>query len=182
MFPGQPKIKLSGGIERVHAELVRQNPDWNTHYSNHTKRSSLEKRAFDVQGYFCGGRWDYCHPATIEEGIDYLRRVRGLPSLGPGPGNCARVSCSYLSAIWWCNDVSNQLSYSIFFPPGIYFNRFSQANEGKTLQGGFNDIADGASFILHNCLLNPGQFAVVSGQAFTTSNWNVIVRFDSDHC
>lgn len=42
----------------------------------------------------------------IQEGISHLRGVNGKPRNGPGPGNCGRVSCSYNSAIWWCNDVS----------------------------------------------------------------------------
>lgn len=101
-------IKVSGTIQEVRSELLRQNPDWDTHYAtNITKGSpSLKKRGFDVSGYFCFGRWEICSADRIREGIDYLRRVRGLPSNGPGPGNCARVSCSWGSAIWWCNDVS----------------------------------------------------------------------------
>ena len=101
-------IKLSGTIQEVHSELLRQNPDWDTHYlTNITKESpSLNKRAFDVSGYFCYGRWSPCSSYRIGEGIDYLRGVKGLPTNGPGPGNCARVSCSWSSAIYWCNDVS----------------------------------------------------------------------------
>jgi hypothetical protein len=48
--------------------------------------------------------WDASRE-TIAEGIAYLRGVSGQPSAGPGPGACARVSCSYASDIWWCNDV-----------------------------------------------------------------------------
>jgi hypothetical protein len=42
----------------------------------------------------------------IKEGVNYLRGVPGRPWLAAGPGKCARVSCSWNSAIWWCNDVS----------------------------------------------------------------------------
>lgn len=46
---------------------------------------------------------------AINNGISYLFKVVGSPSEGPGPGACARVSCSYKSAIWWCNDVRKLL-------------------------------------------------------------------------
>jgi hypothetical protein len=45
--------------------------------------------------------------------VRYLRRVQGRPRNGPRPGNCGRVSCSYKSAIWWCNDVSNYLTNNL---------------------------------------------------------------------
>lgn len=42
---------------------------------------------------------------VIREGAWYLKGVRGEPVLGPGPGECARVSCTYcwlwkLPALW----------------------------------------------------------------------------------
>ncbi|OOF95837.1 hypothetical protein ASPCADRAFT_405538 [Aspergillus carbonarius ITEM 5010] len=49
--------------------------------------------------------YDQAITRRIQEGITYLRGVSGSPSNGPGPGNCGRVSCSYNSAIWWCNDM-----------------------------------------------------------------------------
>ncbi|KAL3442667.1 hypothetical protein BJX65DRAFT_286260 [Aspergillus insuetus] len=89
---------------------------------------------------------------TIAEGIAYLRGVSGQPSAGPGPGACARVSCSYASAIWWCND-----------DPA-----------GKTLDS-FSSIADGAQYIYDNCHTG-GYDGVLSGQVFHSTDWNVIVK------
>ncbi|KAK0672293.1 hypothetical protein QBC41DRAFT_353561 [Cercophora samala] len=40
----------------------------------------------------------------IEDGITYLSRLSGTAMNGPGPENCGRVSCSYNSAIIWCNN------------------------------------------------------------------------------
>ena len=101
-------IKVNGTIQEVTRELRRQNPDWDTHYpANITNESpSLNKRNFEVSGAICWDPWPTCSLKRIREGIAYLRRVRGLPTLGPGHGKCTRVSCSYESAIWWCNDVS----------------------------------------------------------------------------
>lgn len=41
----------------------------------------------------------------IWEGIYYLDTFDGQPKSDPGPGMCGRVSCSYNSAIYWCNNV-----------------------------------------------------------------------------
>lgn len=39
------------------------------------------------------------------EGIPYLKTVSGhKPKLEHGPDNCDRVSCSWGSAIYWCNE------------------------------------------------------------------------------
>ena len=106
VFPGQPTIKLSGTVQEVHRKLLELNPDWETDYPANITSPKLEKRNFDSAGYFCGGRWAYCHIDPIDVGIEYLRRLRSLPGLGPGPGRCSRVSCSYNAGIYWCNDVS----------------------------------------------------------------------------
>lgn len=58
----------------------------------------------------------------------------------------------------------------------------SKARVGKTLQGGFNDVADGAQYLVDRCQQGVGFWAVLSGQVFTTSDWNVIVREDSSKC
>lgn len=52
-------------------------------------------------------KYDRASVYYIWQGIDYLESVPGTPGNGPGPGNCGRVSCSYSSAIYWCNDVSS---------------------------------------------------------------------------
>ncbi|KND89165.1 hypothetical protein TOPH_06106 [Tolypocladium ophioglossoides CBS 100239] len=164
--PGGPVQKFNGTIEKVHKELVNLNPNWDTDYTleasaHHDKRDGLVERAdFKDSGYFCGGRWEETDSIWIGYGINYLRRLSGTPSNGPGPGNCGRVSCSFKSAIWWCND----------------------SNKAKTL-GSFGDIADGASWILHKCKrVRWASYYAVSGQAFHPTGWNVIVRRDTEKC
>ncbi|KAK4195720.1 hypothetical protein QBC40DRAFT_315603 [Triangularia verruculosa] len=39
----------------------------------------------------------------INEGVNYLQSVPGWCNNGPGPNNCGQISCSYNSAIMWCN-------------------------------------------------------------------------------
>lgn len=43
---------------------------------------------------------------AILEGVDYLHRLGGSANMRAGPRVCSRVSCSWNSAIYLCNDVS----------------------------------------------------------------------------
>lgn len=93
--------------------------------------------------------------------VYYLRRVPGKPTNGPGPGNCGRVSCSWNTGIYWCND----------------------NKEAKTLDS-FGDIADGAESIARWCSYVSGAVSLCRGQNFYEDGWNVIVREEvrDDRC
>lgn len=122
--PGGPKIILNGTAQEVHDQLLELNPNFDEDFGLHepitegsdtsddaaglTKRNIFPGNA----GYNCFGRWGFVFTDTLWDGIDYLRRVGGQPSNGPGPGNCGRVSCSYRTAIHWCNDVCEKRSYA----------------------------------------------------------------------
>ncbi|KAH7234329.1 hypothetical protein B0J15DRAFT_538988 [Fusarium solani] len=169
--PGGPIAVLNGTVEKIHEELLQLNPNWDEEYiSNSTdttggasKRDSdshlFSRTDFRGSKYTCRGRWPECHPNPIRRGIEYLRYVQGRPRNGPGPGNCGRVSCSYNAAIWWCNDNTS----------------------AKTLAG-FGSIADGAEYIVDNCMrwhwVKGGYVSAVAGQVFHKTKWNVIVRKD----
>jgi hypothetical protein len=111
--PGGPIVVLNGTIEEVHAQLLKINPNYDTDFEAIADQReapqagpSLIKRDDVHCGY-----WALADEQVIETGIAYLRRVQGQPVLGPGPSKCGRVSCSYDSGIWWCNDVSLFLLY-----------------------------------------------------------------------
>ncbi|RGP62433.1 hypothetical protein FSPOR_9280 [Fusarium sporotrichioides] len=166
--PGGPKTILSGTVEEVHEELLQLNPDYDEEFSINSTASEISQRDsgfnlvqrtdFSDAEYHCGGRWKKCKTWAVNDGISYLRRVKGKPKNGPGPGNCGRVSCSWNAAIWWCND-SKELN-------------------------SFGSIADGAALIRKKCYIPdrgppyPGQENRLSGQAFHHTRWNVIVRED----
>ncbi|KAI0141851.1 hypothetical protein GGR57DRAFT_486571 [Xylariaceae sp. FL1272] len=59
-----------------------------------------------IKEILCYVRWhfDYASVFHIKQGIEYLRKIGGYCHVGPGPANCTRVSCSYASGIWFCND------------------------------------------------------------------------------
>ncbi|CEJ87469.1 hypothetical protein VHEMI04425 [[Torrubiella] hemipterigena] len=160
-FKDGPTLKLEGTIQEVHKQLVEINHNYDTDFnlgaaSDKAARDLSKRTDFSHSHTICGN-----FPGTtvdhLGQGISYLRGVGGRPSMG-GRGTCGRVSCSYNTAIWWCNDDA-----------GV-----------KTLAS-FGSIADGAQWVWNKCAgrldkgLAQGQ---VSGQAFHPTNWNVIVRKD----
>lgn len=102
-------MAVTGTIQEVYSQLKQINPTFETDFppveDNNTEvLAALQKR--DTVN--CGVFSDTGSVVAIKSGISHLRGVSGQPTNGPGPGNCGRVSCSYDSAIWWCNDVSKK--------------------------------------------------------------------------
>ncbi|KAL1848118.1 hypothetical protein Daus18300_013718 [Diaporthe australafricana] len=91
----------------------------------------------------------YANP--IQDGINYLYRVPGTATNGPGPGECGRVSCSDNAGIWWCND--NRFAYTL---------------------PSYRVIADGVQNVKQQCLQSVNGRTMTSGQGFFDGNWNVI--------
>lgn len=111
--PGQT-IKTQGTVQQVHNEVLKHNPNWDEEYlkpalNKRDNDPTLAKRTdFYGEGSIsCNTPWEKAGVPYINNGIDYLRGLdgSGRPSAQPGPSVCARVSCSYNAAIWWCNDV-----------------------------------------------------------------------------
>ncbi|KAM7222982.1 hypothetical protein V8F06_001538 [Rhypophila decipiens] len=175
--PGGEMVKANGTVEQVVAHLKTLNPNFDDDYAVQEGRNLTDleftaptaptgnvSKRYEIESYFCHGRWAWCESTYVRDGVYYLNSVRGSPVNGPGPGNCGRVSCSWRASIWWCND----------------------NKQSKTL-GDFRDIADGASHIERHCsevAYRPGGIPVIvtSGQVFYKDHWNVIVRYDSDNC
>lgn len=114
-FPGGPKENITGTIQDVVTVLTSINPDWKSDFNfsdSLTKRLNNEKRlSFPFTGIICNHDSPFSLTLVndVRNAISYLYGVPGSPTEGPGPGNCARVSClTRGSAIWWCNDVSLQ--------------------------------------------------------------------------
>lgn len=109
--PGKPPVQLNGTIEQIHDKLLEINPDFEF-YENispvdvqeETANASptLTKRKDKV---ICDN-FPRIEVEFVQDAMSYLRKVKGRPWLGPGPGRCIRVSCGFNAAIWWCNDVS----------------------------------------------------------------------------
>ncbi|KAI1500309.1 hypothetical protein F5X99DRAFT_410160 [Biscogniauxia marginata] len=89
----------------------------------------------------------------IDDGIAYLHdRGTGLCGVGPGPRACRRVSCSYYSAIWACNDEPVQVAI-----PWALLSQYAQ-------------------YIQSNCYNDTN---IVAGQIFDDGqNYNVVIGAD----
>ncbi|KAF2669745.1 hypothetical protein BT63DRAFT_479529 [Microthyrium microscopicum] len=161
---GSQAESLNGTIQAVMAQLDLIKPSWRkdlniTAPSIPIEENQVSNKAsndlFRVVCLFGQFGWIAANQYAILDGIHYLEQLHGRPSLGPGPRTCARVSCSWDSAIWWCNDSVRTLTIS-----------------------GYVFIAQGATAIYKACL---GWG--VGGQAFSQDAlYNVIVRQDHDNC
>ncbi|KAL4796964.1 hypothetical protein BDV19DRAFT_387833 [Aspergillus venezuelensis] len=89
----------------------------------------------------------------IRDGIDYLRRGKETDMAHLDPDMCWRVSCSYDTAISWCNpDKEKDKSMSFFH------------------------IAEGAQVIIDECAYMKG--AAMAGIVDHPDKWQVIVHKD----
>ncbi|WYZ36091.1 hypothetical protein EsH8_X_000738 [Colletotrichum jinshuiense] len=184
---------FNGTIEQIAEEVAKINPNWKEEFNI---SSTPEEAAAAVKEIFqrdtewgvgkrqaewdefrreCFGRWSPAESWAILLGIEYLDKIPGQPSNGPGPGNCGRVSCSADSAIWWCNDVSYDDFYNYNTRKLTFLN--IQSAQTKTLFS-FRSIANGAGAINRYCTKGLLIRPLVGGQAFHPTNWNVIVRGD----
>lgn len=104
---------LNGTVQQVYQQLLEINPNYEAEFGTIRDESATtlaETRktpgALEKQETWSDcGRFDPAKAEAIWEGINHLNHVSGTPVSSPGPGVCGRVSCSYNSAIWWCNDV-----------------------------------------------------------------------------
>ncbi|KAE8369302.1 hypothetical protein BDV27DRAFT_165833 [Aspergillus caelatus] len=159
--PGGPTVVLNGTVEKVLSQLREINPNYEAEFATvvpeidqpaeHAAEEEDTSSHLAKRGDVVCGKFPSAYQSDIDQGIKYLRSVPGKPQRGPGPGSCGQVSCSWSSAIWWCND-----------------NTFT-----KVLPS-FNNIADGAQLIKNTCLHGGQTF---SGQDFHNDKWNTIVRF-----
>ncbi|KAF4830097.1 hypothetical protein CGCTS75_v006154 [Colletotrichum tropicale] len=156
-FPGGETQIIGGTAEQVLDELRKINPNYDEDFGigNVTESGLTDivgpKADFEGAATVCDG-WELANTARIREGISHLDGVDGKPHRGAGPASCGRVSCSYNSAIWWCNDDT----------------------KAKELNS-FREISDGALYVIKKCRV--GESTRVAGQAFHKDNWNVIIRW-----
>lgn len=191
IFPDGRTEIFKGTIEQIVENLQKVNPDWKQDFNISATPEAAAASVNELLGddgewavtkradwtefsVSCFGRWQPADGWHIYEGIEYLARLSGKPTNGPGPGNCGRVSCSFNSAIWWCNDVSVTFLVG-YLVLGLTVS-FDQAPQTKTLASFFS-IASGAGAINRQCVRgNPLINPKVGGQAFHPTNWNVIVN------
>ncbi|KAK4160029.1 hypothetical protein QBC43DRAFT_338541 [Cladorrhinum sp. PSN259] len=158
-MPGGLAVVLNGTVEQVHTQLLEINPNYEADFADimaaKDAERNLTRRQQGIDDVFCNN-WLHADLNPIMDGIRYLHRVPGRPQNGPGFGDCGRVSCSWKSAIWWCND-----------------------NTDSKILDNFDEIAESARDVVAGCTIV--WYRLVSGQRFHPDKWNVIVRHDSHH-
>ncbi|KAI3331972.1 hypothetical protein HD806DRAFT_175991 [Xylariaceae sp. AK1471] len=144
-------------LQHIEAQIREIAPDFS--WSRTVEPRARENGNAPGANILCYVPWeiDFASVYHITEGIAYLRKIQGNCTNGPGPANCSRVSCSYSSGIWFCND-----------------NAYPMSVPCST----FGDMADD---IIQKCYAyGQSQFHFpydeVHGQNFDSSGgWNVIV-------
>ena len=107
-FPGETTLRLNGTVQEMRRQLLEINPLYDTDFPpTHEvrKRTSFGNAQLECRR----DDWGQVEAKGYFEGIDYLHRHGGVPHMGPGPGACSRVSCSWKTGIWMCNDASYTL-------------------------------------------------------------------------
>ncbi|PWY96229.1 hypothetical protein BO94DRAFT_529621 [Aspergillus sclerotioniger CBS 115572] len=154
--PGGEHISFEGNsIQEIHSQIKALNPDFEllspdeppsiTQRSD-SKQSTKEKVLCNIPGRYSST----ANTFWIRSGIKYLKGLEGKCGVSKGPRSCARISCSYDSGIWLCND-----------------------NEEK-LEVKCSELAGYAEDIIERC--DEGEY--VNGQEFDEGGWNVVVAED----
>ncbi|CBF84386.1 hypothetical protein AN9052.2 [Aspergillus nidulans FGSC A4] len=152
-YPDADKITLSGTMQEVHAKILEINPIYEEDWKNvNNTYSKPEPRSDKPPLLNCDGRNGYAKIDKINDGISYLRKFKLPPGL---EGNtCQMVSCSYDSAISWCNALPT-----------------------LRVLPSFDNIADGAQVILNWCQVDWDNVGGVLGHP---DSWRVFV--DKEKC
>lgn len=141
-----------------------------------SRRGPLSRRGVDFCLNFGNADVD-----AILEGVDYLHRLGGSANMRAGPRVCSRVSCSWNSAIYLCNDVSALSPKSGGGGGGMGARLIwweSQNSGPKSVT--WNGVANSAAHITEVCPWRGADaWRYTSGQNFEQSQWNTIVREDN---
>ncbi|CCC04870.1 hypothetical protein SMACR_04238 [Sordaria macrospora] len=163
--PDGPTMNVTGTIQQVFDALDKANPNFRHDFGIANKSvlpaTAESSSSYEVEKVVCTG-FDYARKDATQDGIKHLNSVPGAPANGPGPGNCGRVSCSYDSAIYWCNDNPEVKSLDSYSSIG-WAAQFTLDSKDKACKDiwGETPVDDG-----------------VKGQVFVEGNWNVVVRKD----
>lgn len=109
---GEP-IFINGTVQDVERSLRdtdTMQPEPYTEVVNPMERS-VAKDTISIQ--FCGV-FPVANSHHISAQIPAITTISGPAVIGPGPGNCAQVSCARNSAVWWCNDVGLRFGFDEF--------------------------------------------------------------------
>ncbi|KAK0623902.1 hypothetical protein B0T14DRAFT_565219 [Immersiella caudata] len=151
---GGEEIQLSGTtFDDIEAKAKALNPNYTIFEKAPAAIESRDLAARQTESINCGWPpgWRPTPDFTaLHYGIEYLRGISGNCRGRPGPSACDRVSCSWKSAIFYCNDNRHE----IWVP--------------------CRQLGDVAAAIVSRCG-DQGHNGRTLGQAFDRGHWNVIV-------
>ncbi|KAI2623640.1 hypothetical protein GGS21DRAFT_541385 [Xylaria nigripes] len=149
---GEPISLTGSSLQHIEAQIREIKPDFS--WSRTTEPGFWNSTVRTQGDILCDLTWNppFASVFHIRQGIEYLHKIHDNCTIGPGPANCSRVSCSYSSGIWFCNDNPQPISVPC------------------------STFGDRASEIVTKCYAY-GHFPTdsVHGQAFDTDGWNVYV-------
>ncbi|KAK4172733.1 hypothetical protein QBC36DRAFT_294066 [Triangularia setosa] len=157
--PTSATVSITGTIEQAVAKMEADYPGWNETFMSQPPASPSASaggvsKIFEPDHYDCNVPGDkIAQQGAIWEGIIYLRQLNDTAKNGPGPENCGRVSCSYNSAIIWCNN----------------------NDDDKELK--WRDIADASAYVVAKCAPDDTMFVKGHGD-YTKDGWYVVLRGD----
>ncbi|KAI0023990.1 hypothetical protein F4780DRAFT_687494 [Xylariomycetidae sp. FL0641] len=152
--PDGPNVTFAGTVEQIAAQIQAANPDYDLTFPDDADAvNASSKEIFmpaDNNEIKCGiGGGGPARSDKIRNGMGYLRRFQGVCAVSPGPYVCVRVSCSWNSAIWWCNDKTD------------------------SLMGSCNIVADLSQYVVDACTYGPNpEILLTWGQVFSSDHTN----------
>ncbi|KAL4972763.1 hypothetical protein BDW66DRAFT_154406 [Aspergillus desertorum] len=147
-YPGADTIILNGTMQEVYTQVLKINPNYEKDWSFvNNSPPGLEPRSQTPPLLNCSGNYGDADGDQIRAGIKYLRKFKLPPGLKGE--SCRVVSCSWNSAIRWCND-----------------------RPTLRILPSFDNIADGAQVILDWCQKN---WKDVGGVLDHYDDWRVFV-------
>ncbi|KAI4861336.1 hypothetical protein F4820DRAFT_452028 [Hypoxylon rubiginosum] len=147
-----PEVSFTGPSFRdIEAQIFQMNPSFTWPEQNTTGLSDFPEKSLghltcDLANFYWAKKF------RIDDGINYLKGKTGRCYIEAGPKVCSRISCSFHSAIFWCNDNDTPL----WIDCGLW-SQYAQ------------NIVDACT------IDDPSQ--EVKGQQFDTDNWNIIVGY-----
>ncbi|TQB74602.1 hypothetical protein MPDQ_004451 [Monascus purpureus] len=115
--PNGENVTLAGTVEEIFDQIIQFNPayetpDFTSVRSRLANATSVEDGGKDkrtpIDPVYCNlDGYKKANYGRIEEGMAYLEKFgngAGVCNAGEGPKNCVRISCSWNSGIFLCND------------------------------------------------------------------------------
>ncbi|RYP04421.1 hypothetical protein DL765_010197 [Monosporascus sp. GIB2] len=117
---GGPNVTYSGTLQSIIKQIRAENPHYpfrnRTTFPITPGASTKFGDTGNQNNVFCGVGGDgWADKEAIVEAITHLRGLTSACYALPGPGFCGRISCSYNSPVWWCNDKPKIVDYSCSF-------------------------------------------------------------------